>query len=149
MLVACAVLLLCACNPPAAPPAEAPAAPAQAARAARVADILVSTPSPNARVTSPLVVSGFARGPWYFEALFPAQLIGPNDEIIAEAPAQAQTDWMTEDPVEFRAEFTFNVTRETRATLFLQEAMPPDADRPAEAGRPVSELRIPIILAPN
>src|SRR3989344_5333702 len=36
--------------------------------------IRVSAPTPNEVLSSPLVVLGEARGPWYFEATFPIEL---------------------------------------------------------------------------
>ncbi|MBK8545595.1 MAG: hypothetical protein IPL62_19945 [Caulobacteraceae bacterium] len=95
-----------------------------------------------ARVTSPFVVEGLAPGDWYFEAQFVAKLVGADGAVIAEAPARAQSDWMTEAPVRYRAEFTFNVTQDTPATLVLQEDMPADNTSPRE-------ITIPVMLVPR
>ncbi|HVK80896.1 MAG TPA: Gmad2 immunoglobulin-like domain-containing protein, partial [Verrucomicrobiae bacterium] len=114
-----AALALAACSPPAPPPAPAPETPVTAV--AEAPSVNVAAPLADARVTSPLVVEGTARGDWYFEAQFPLQLRAADGAILAEAPARAQSDWMTEAPVPFRGELTFNVTRETPATLVLQE----------------------------
>jgi hypothetical protein len=127
-------LTLAACSPPA---AEAPpeASPPQGV------SIVVATPSAGARVTSPLRVEGTAPGDWFFEAVFPAQLVGADGAIIAEAPAQAQRDWMTEAPVPYVAELRFSVTRETPATLVLREDMP--------SGLPGQrEISVPVLLVP-
>jgi hypothetical protein len=133
-----ALLALAACSPPAAE--SPPAQPATTAPAAEVA-IVVRAPSPGARVTSPLRVEGTAPGDWFFEAVFPAQLRAADGSVIAEAPAQAQRDWMTEAPVPYVAELRFNVTRETPATLVLKEDMP--------SGLPGQrEISIPVVLAP-
>jgi hypothetical protein len=128
-----AALTLFACSPPA---AEAPKSAAP-----RVA-IVVATPHSGARVTSPLRVEGTAPGDWFFEAVFPAELRGADGALIAEAPAQAQRDWMTEAPVPYVAELRFNVTRETPATLVLKEDMP--------SGLPGQrEISIPVVLVPG
>jgi hypothetical protein len=103
--------------------------------------VIVTSPTANARVTSPLIVEGTAPGDWYFEAQFPAELIGAGGAVLAEAPARAQDDWMTEAPVRYRAELAFNVTQETPATLVLQEDMPADNASPRE-------VRVPVVLAP-
>lgn len=129
-------IALCACSPAAEAPPEAPAADA-----ARVT-IAVSAPAPGARVTSPLRVEGTAPGDWFFEAVFPTELRGADDALLAEAPAQAQSDWMTEAPVPFAAELQFNVTQETPATLVLQEDMPGDSQAPRE-------IRVPVVLVPT
>lgn len=131
--------LLAACSPPPqqtqAPAEEAPV------EAASTPTLVVRSPVSGARVTSPLVAEGSAPGDWYFEAQLPAKLIGADGAVIAEAPARAQSDWMTEAPVNFRAELSFNVTRETPATLVLQEDMPADNSHPRE-------VSIPVVLVP-
>ena len=138
-MAALSVLALSACSP-SAPPAEAPA-PATT-EAAPAPSVSVDSLAAGARVSSPFVVEGSAPGDWYFEAQFAAKLVGANGDVIAEAPARAQSDWMTEAPVRYRAEFTFNVTQDTPATLVLQEDMPADNARPRE-------VTIPVVLVPR
>ncbi|MGD9981762.1 MAG: Gmad2 immunoglobulin-like domain-containing protein [Hyphomonadaceae bacterium] len=135
--IALAALAVAACSPP----QQAPASDTPATEAAEAPSVIIETPVANARVTSPLVVEGTAPGDWYFEAQFPAQLVGADGALIAEAPARAQSDWMTEAPVRYRAELSFNVTQETPATLVLQEDMPADNANPRE-------VRLPVALAP-
>lgn len=137
-LAAACLAALFACSPPQQPPVETPPATTEAASAPMV---LVTTPVSGARVSSPLVVEGTAPGDWYFEAQFVAQLRGADGAPLAEAPARAQEDWMTEAPVPFRAEFTFNVRQETPATIVLQEDMPADNAHPRE-------VTIPVVLVP-
>lgn len=69
--------------------------------------IEVTAPLPNTSLTSPLTITGRARGFWYFEASFPIELRDANNVLIAKAIAQAQGDWMTEDFVPFIATLTF------------------------------------------
>ncbi len=133
-LFLCAALL-CACTPPSsAPKADAPAAST---------DIIVDNVTFNQRLTSPFTVTGKAPGTWYFEAVFQAKLVAADGAVIAEAPAQAQSDWMTEAPVPFAAAFTFSVPSDTRATLLLAEDIYRSEDHP-EATR---VLKIPVVLA--
>lgn len=95
--------------------------------------------SPSDRVKSPLSVKGVAPNNWFFEAVFPVQLLDANGIVIAEAPAQAQSDWMVEGPVPFVAELAFAVNGDTPATLVLAEDMP--------SGLPGQrEVRIPVTL---
>lgn len=104
----------------------------------REANVSVSV-SPNARVKSPLTVRGIAPNNWFFEAVFPVTLLDGNGVVIAEAPAQAQSDWMTEGPVTFVADLSFAVSGDTPATLVLAEDMP--------SGLPGQrEVRIPVTL---
>lgn len=131
-----AALALVACSPP---PAETPP---PGPGAASGVTIVVTTPAAGARVTSPLRVEGTAPGDWFFEAVFPAELRGADGALIAQAPAQAQRDWMTEAPVPYVAEFTFSVARATPATLVLREDMP--------SGLPGQrEISVPVVLLPR
>lgn len=128
-------LAVAACTPPAAPPNE---------HAVEQSAVVINSPAANARVTSPLRVEGTAPGDWFFEAQFPAQLRGADGEVLAEAPARAQSDWMTEAPVPYVAEFQFTVTEETPATLVLQEDMPGDEANPRE-----TTVQIVLLPTPN
>ena len=107
---------------------------------------IVTQPQAGARVTSPLRVEGTAPGPWFFEAVFPAALV-VDGRVVAEAPAQAQSDWMTEGRVPFLAELTFETSREQRAELVLTEDMPRHDAQGEEL--PLREIRIPLVLAPT
>ncbi len=87
----------------------------------------VSQPSLGAGVSSPLVVSGTARGSWYFEASFPVMLVDWDGKILAEGHAQAKGDWMTKDFVPFEATLTYTVPTDIpykRATLILKKDNP-------------------------
>jgi len=69
--------------------------------------IVLDSPSPNSVITSPMMISGKARGTWYFEASFPIILVDWDGLIIAEGYATALSDWMTEDFVPFQATLEF------------------------------------------
>ncbi|MDZ4691575.1 Gmad2 immunoglobulin-like domain-containing protein [Terricaulis sp.] len=130
-----AAFALVACSPSAEPPA------AELGETLEGVTIVVETPSVGARVTSPLRVAGVAPGDWFFEAVFPAQLRTADGEVIAEAPAEAQRNWMTEAPVPYVAELEFEVEQETPATLILTEDMP--------SGLPGQrEISVPVVLVP-
>ena len=70
--------------------------------------IVVDSPKPNEIVTSPLVITGQARGTWFFEASFPVELRDEQNKLIAQTPAQAKGDWMTTEFVSFEAVLTFS-----------------------------------------
>ena len=72
-------------------------------------------------ITSPCVVAGEARGPWYFEASFPVKLVDEAGAVIATAPAQARGTWMTPEFVPFEATLTFT-TSAGAGTLILEKA---------------------------
>lgn len=135
---ALAFLALCACGPS---QQVQPPAPAPAAAPAAAAEIEVSSPQPGAAVTSPIRVAGVAPGTWYFEAVFDAQLVGADGQVLAQAPARAQSDWMTTGPVPFVAELTFETRTQTPATIVLTE------DQSGEKPNP-RQVRIPVTLSP-
>ena len=105
--------------------------------------VLVSSPRPDAHVSDPFQVVGVAPSDWYFEAVFEARLIDARGRVLAEAPAQAQSDWMTQGPVPFVVNFTYSSGVSQAATVVLTE------DQSGEiSGRP-REIRIPVVLSPT
>lgn len=125
--------ILAGCGQPAKAPE--PAAPADGGQ------IVIETPAAGTRSPSPLVVSGEAPNNWFFEAVFPAVLVGEDGRVIAEAPAEAQSDWTQPGMIRFRAQMVFVITEEMPATLVLAEDMPTGL-----AGQ--REVRIPVVLLP-
>ncbi len=88
--------------------------------------IYLQSPQPGDIVTSPLTITGEARGYWFFEASFPVLLTNWDGLIIAQGIATAQGDWMTEDFVPFTAVLEFEEKQEysDRGTLILQKDNP-------------------------
>ncbi len=95
--------------------------------------IQVSEPLPNAIVQSPLTIKGQARGTWYFEASFPVKLIDANGQELAAAPAQAQSDWMTQDFVPFEAVLNFAAPQTATGFLILEKDNPSDLPQNADS----------------
>ena len=69
--------------------------------------IKIDMPRPVSKISSPLIVTGEARGTWYFEASFPVELQDANGNVLAQMPAQAQGEWMTENFVPYKVTLTF------------------------------------------
>ncbi len=88
------------------------------------ANISVFTPLANAQVTSPLKVTGEAKGNWYFEAVFPVKLLDANNKVLAQAPAQAKADWQTQAFVPFEVTLTFAQPTTPTGTLVLHNDNP-------------------------
>ena len=89
--------------------------------------IRVDSPRPGAVIESPLVITGQARGTWFFEGDFPIVLVDLDGLIIAEGYATAQGEWMTEEFVPFEGRLEFNVPElYNRGTLILQKDNPSD-----------------------
>ena len=114
-------------------PAKAPTTNNQATTTAQTAQIpdtiVVTLPTIDAIISSPLTITGQARGPWYFEASFPVVLTDWDGKIIAEGHAQAQGDWMTTEFVPFTATLTFATPTagdpaKNRGTLILKKDNP-------------------------
>jgi hypothetical protein len=100
--------------------------------------VRVSSPVADAFVSSPFVVTGEARGTWYFEATFPVTLLDADGKPILSSYAQAQGEWMTEQFVPFRTELTFTAPASATGTLVLEKATPSGLPEHAE------EIRIPV-----
>lgn len=84
--------------------------------------IILDSPQPGEEITSPLTITGKARGYWYFEGTFPIVLTDWDGLIIAETYATAQDNWMTEEFVPFTAELTFEKpTYKNNGSLILQK----------------------------
>lgn len=81
--------------------------------------LIVATPLEDP-IKSPLTLTGEARGTWYFEASFPVVLTNWDGLIIAEGHAEAQSDWMTEDYVPFKATLTFDSPYKAGDPDFMQ-----------------------------
>ena len=98
--------------------------------------IVLYSPTPDSSVSSPLEITGQARGYWFFEATFPITLTNWDGLIIAEGYAEAVLDpndpdstWMTEDFVPFKAVINFTIPDETlavsnRGSLILRKDNP-------------------------
>ena len=88
--------------------------------------IVIDAPLPESVVSSPLKVTGRARGTWFFEASFPVILTNWDGLIIAQAVAQAKSDWMTTDWVPFEATLTFDadISVSSRGALILKKDNP-------------------------
>jgi hypothetical protein len=69
--------------------------------------IRVTSPKAGDSITSPLKITGEARGNWYFEANFPIILTNWDGLIIAEGYATAKGEWMTTEFVPFEATITY------------------------------------------
>lgn len=87
--------------------------------------IKVQSPREMSVVSSPLTITGQAVGGWYFEASFPIELLDANSQIVGQAVAQAQSDWMTTAMVPFTASLVFPAQPAgSQGTLVLKKDNP-------------------------
>ena len=105
-----------------------------------VEDIRIDNPRPNQEIESPVVLEGKARGYWFFEASFPVELVDSSGEIIAQGIATAETDWMTEEFVQFKAVLEFEKPENKKGTLILHK------DNPSGLPENDDALKVPVIF---
>ena len=68
--------------------------------------VKVTLPFPGATVLKEFIVTGEARGGWYFEASFPVEVRDPEGNVVGRGLATAEGEWMTEEFVPFSAPVT-------------------------------------------
>jgi hypothetical protein len=69
-------------------------------------DVVVDNIAPNATITSPVTITGTAKG-YYFEGSFPIEILNAQGAVIGQKNAEATSDWMIEGPVPFKSTITF------------------------------------------
>ncbi len=107
--------------------------------------IQVTSPLASSTITSPITITGEARGTWYFEASFPVVLVDWDGKILAQGTATAQSDWMTTNFVPFTATLTFKIADisgqySNKGTLILKK------DNPSGLPAHDDALEIPVYL---
>lgn len=102
--------------------------------------IKITNPRPNQIVSSPLEITGEARGLWFFEASFPVYLYDGNGKLVSQGLAQADGEWMTEDFVRFTSNLTFVQPKTKIGKLVLMK------DNPSGILEKDDELRIPVVF---
>lgn len=87
-------------------------------------EVTIHTPQANQVVKSPLLVTGYVPGPWFFEGVFPVELRNSVGDVVASAQGEVAdgSDWMTEELVYFEAvlEFDTENTTDTGAVVLLK-----------------------------
>ncbi len=106
--------------------------------------IQLNYPLPNQEISSPLEISGTARGLWYFEADFPVVLLNSQGDIISQGIATAQDDWMTEEFVPFTATLSFDISESEKGQegrLIFKK------DNPSGLAEHEDSLEFPVIFS--
>ncbi len=89
--------------------------------------IMLDAPLPNQKVSSPITLSGKARGTWFFEGSFPIVIVNWDGLIIGEGHATAQGEWMTTEFVPFTAVVSYSIPENTpyyRGAIILKKDNP-------------------------
>ncbi|MDD5749945.1 MAG: GerMN domain-containing protein [Patescibacteria group bacterium] len=87
-------------------------------------NIELFSPSAYATISSPVSLSGQARGFWYFEADFPIEITDANNNVLGQGIATAQSDWMTENFVPFTASISFSPSPTATGFIVLHKDNP-------------------------
>ncbi len=89
--------------------------------------IVVDSPAPGARISSPLLIRGRARGTWFFEGDFPVDLLDAKGNLAGRGFCTAKGEWMTREFVPFEGTLTFEKpVPGGRGTLVLKKHNPTD-----------------------
>ncbi|MBI2278524.1 MAG: Gmad2 immunoglobulin-like domain-containing protein [Candidatus Brennerbacteria bacterium] len=104
--------------------------------------IVVDAPRRGERISSPLIVTGRARGNWYFEASFPIEILDAEGNVIGQGYAETKNDWMTEEFVPFESiSIPFSPqAAESQGTLILRR------DNPSGLPEHDDALEVPVIF---
>ncbi|MEK7545377.1 MAG: Gmad2 immunoglobulin-like domain-containing protein [Patescibacteria group bacterium] len=108
---------------------------------AEVSDVIrVDFPLIGSSVKSPLVVTGEARGNFFFEGNFPVKVLDVNGNTIASGLATSPSDWMTTEFIPFEVTLRFVKPAPPFGTLVLEK------DNPSGIAKYDQELRIPVLF---
>jgi hypothetical protein len=104
----------------------------------QTSDITVSSLTEHQTISSPLTITGQAKGSWYFEASFPIKVLDSKGNILGQGQGKAQGSWMTDAFVPFTATITFTKPITTDGEIVLAN------DNPSGKPENAKELRIPV-----
>jgi hypothetical protein len=108
--------------------------------------IVIEEPRAGAVLTSPVTVSGMARGSWFFEASAPVTVVNWDGLIIGQGHVTAEGDWMTSEFVPFSGTISYTIDSNTpydRGAIIFQKDNPsglPEHDDAREIPITFSEL---------
>ena len=102
--------------------------------------ITVLEPLRHSHVLSPLVISGRARGSWFFEAVAPVTLLDAHGTILGTGTIRALQPWTTENFISFVGTLTYRPSTTPGGTLILKN------DNPSGDPGREKELDIPVVF---
>ena len=105
--------------------------------------IKVTKPLANSSISSPVEISGQARGTWFFEGSFPIIIMDANDLIIGQGIATSSEEWMTENFIPFNATVYFERTETPSGKFILKK------DNPSGLKEKDDQLILPIQFDQN
>ncbi len=87
-------------------------------------EVVIDSPKIGDIVTSPIRVTGKAKGNWFFEANIPVMLKDENGTVIAQQGMHADGDWMTTDYVNFSGMLSFPTPTTDYGVLIINNDNP-------------------------
>lgn len=105
--------------------------------------IRVASPTINSIVGNPIIVTGKARGYWFFEGSFPLIVVDWDGLIIGSGYATTDGEWMTEDFVPFSGNVAYELPVDTpykRGSIILRK------DNPSGLPEYDDAIEIPVIF---
>lgn len=105
---------------------------------ALVTPVQLDNIAPHALVVSPLVVRGTAPGNWFFEANIGLRILDEQGVEVARGHADADGDWMTNQPVRFVGTINFTVPTSELGYIEIQK------DNPSDLPEQDASARIPV-----
>lgn len=105
-------------------------------------EVVIEAPVAGGLITSPLTVTGQAKGNWFFEASLPVRLLDVSGQAIAAVPGQVSPpggEWMTDKMVPFKAVLTF-----TAPTDVISGYLVVAKDNPSGLPQNDASVRIPV-----
>jgi len=102
--------------------------------------IVVENPRAGEEISPPLLISGKARGYWFFEASFPIELVDENNNLVSSTIATAKGEWMTKDFVPFEATLNFSNPKTDKGFLIFRK------DNPSGLKEHDDELKVPVLF---
>lgn len=105
-------------------------------------EVELTSPVEGAEISSPLTITGRAKGTWFFEGTMPVKLLDADGNQITESYVTARDNWMTEDFVDFSGTLIFSAKPGSSATLVVAKDNPsnlPENDKQVEYSVTIAE----------
>jgi hypothetical protein len=105
--------------------------------------IQITKPRPNEVASSPIIITGQARGNWFFEGQFTAKLVDDRGQILNQTVIKSLADWTTTDFVPFAGELVFRLPSVKTGKLLLVK------DNPSGIPENERQLEVPLKFTVN
>lgn len=100
---------------------------------------VIVSPVVGSHIKSPVTVQGKARGSWFSEGTLPIEITDSHNIVIAKAPAQADSEWMTTDYVNFSVTIPFS-TKQPFGFIVIKK------DNPSGLPENDAQFKIPVMF---